>query len=189
MNMDNIEFIDLIFENCEYMRIPIENFKSLEIEKVNDDCCYSLSCIIEGVDKIIEQEHVLYEKYSSPFQRIVNYDDITYIEIRYKNGDMNKLYMIWEGDCSNSYQESHLVKFNKIKININEEVKQAKIKRNLGEKAIEILDYIYQDIGINSCSDCACYEDCKKIKQDKDVDICDILYFLSSYDNKYSMYK
>ena len=177
----DIESIDFIFENCEYMRIPIENFKSLEIEKVNDDS-YSLSCVIEGVDKIIQDS--LYEGYSNPFQRIVNYDDITSIEIRYKNGDINNLYMIWEGDYSNFYQESRLLRFNKIKININEKVKQAKIKRNIGEKAIKILDYIYQDVDVNFCNDCVYYEDCKKMKQNKDMDVCDVLYFLSnSYEN------
>lgn len=177
----DIKSIDFIFENCEYMRIPIESFKSLEIEKANDDS-YSLSCIIEGVDKIIQDS--LYEGYSNPFQRIVNYDDITSIEIRYKNGDINKLYMIWEGDYSNFYQESRLLRFNKIKIDINKEVKQAKIKRNIGEKAIKILDYIYQDVDVNFCNDCVYYEDCKKMKQNKDMDVCDVLYFLSnSYEN------
>ena len=176
----DIKSIDFIFENCEYMRIPIESFKSLEIEKANDDS-YSLSCIIEGVDKIQDS---LYKEYFNPFQRIVDYDDITSIEIRYKNGDVNNLYMIWEGDYSNFYQESYLLRFNKIKININEKVKQAKIKRNIGEKAIKILDYIYQDIGVNFCNDCVYHEDCKKMKQNKDIDICDVLYFLSnSYEN------
>lgn len=176
----DIESIDFIFENCEYMRIPIESFKSLEIEKANDDS-YSLSCIIEGVDKIQDS---LYKEYFNPFQRIVDYDDITSIEIRYKNGDVNNLYMIWEGDYSNFYQESYLLRFNKIKININEKVKQAKIKRNIGEKAIKILDYIYQDVDVNFCNDCVYYEDCKKMKQNKDMDVCDVLYFLSnSYEN------
>lgn len=176
----DIKSIDFIFENCEYMRIPIESFKSLEIEKANDDS-YSLSCIIEGVDKIQDS---LYKEYFNPFQRIVDYDDITSIEIRYKNGDVNNLYMIWEGDYSNFYQESYLLRFNKIKININEKVKQAKIKRNIGEKAIKILDYIYQDVDVNFCNDCVYYEDCKKMKQNKDIDICDVLYFLSnSYEN------
>lgn len=176
----DIESIDLIFENCEYMRIPIESFKSLEIEKANDDS-YSLSCIIEGVDKIQDS---LYKEYFNPFQRIVDYDDITSIEIRYKNGDVNNLYMIWEGDYSNFYQESYLLRFNKIKININKEVKQVKVKRNIGEKAIKILDYIYQDVDVNFCNDCVYYEDCKKMKQNKDIDICDVLYFLSnSYEN------
>lgn len=176
----DIESIDFIFENCEYMRIPIESFKSLEIEKANDDS-YSLSCIIEGVDKIQDS---LYKEYFNPFQRIVDYDDITSIEIRYKNGDVNNLYMIWEGDYSNFYQESYLLRFNKIKININEKVKQAKIKRNIGEKAIKILDYIYQDVDVNFCNDCVYYEDCKKMKQNKDMDVCDALYFLSnSYEN------
>ena len=176
----DIKSIDFIFENCEYMRIPIESFKSLEIEKANDDS-YSLSCIIEGVDKIQDS---LYKEYFNPFQRIVDYDDITSIEIRYKNGDVNNLYMIWEGDYSNFYKESCLLKFNKIKIDINKEVKQAKIKRNIGEKAIKILDYIYQDVDVNFCNDCVYYEDCKKMKQNKDMDVCDVLYFLSnSYEN------
>ena len=70
-------------------------------------------------------------------------------------------------------------KFNKIRIEINKEVKQTKIKRDIGEKAMKILDYIYQDVDVNSCSDCVYYEDCKKMKRDKDIDICDVLYFLS----------
>ena len=118
MNIDNIESIDFIFENCESMRIPMENFKNLEIEKVGD--YYSLSCIIEGIDNI---EYHPFSNNSNPFQRIVDYNDITSIEIRYKNGDKNHLYMIWEGDYSNFYQESYLVKVNKIKIDSNKEVK------------------------------------------------------------------
>lgn len=49
---------------------------------------------------------------------------------------------------------------------------------------MEILDYIYQDVDVNSCSNCVYCEDCKKMKQNKDIDICDVLYFLSnSYEN------
>lgn len=176
MDINNIESIDFIFENLESMTIPIENFKSLEIEKVGD--YYSLSCLIEGVDKIIMD--ISYEAYSNPFQRIANYNDITKIEIKYKNGNIGNLYMIWEGEYSNSYQESHLLKFNKIRIEINKEVKQTKIKRDITERATEILDYIYQDIDVNSCSDCVYCENCKKMKQNKDIDVCDVLYFLSN---------
>ena len=179
-NIDNIESIGFVFENCEYMIIPIENFKSLGIKKEGD--CYSLFCIIEGVDKITQD--TLYEEYSSPFQRIANYNDITSIEIKYKDGNIDNLYMIWEGEYSNFYQESCLLRFNKIKIDINKEIKQTKIKRNISKKATKILDYIYQDVDVNSCSDCAYYEDCKKMKQNKDIDVCDVLYFLSSYDDK-----
>lgn len=175
-NIDNIESIDFIFENCEYISIPIENFKSLEIEKAGD--YYSLSCIIEGVDKII-LEYPLYEGYSNPFQRIANYNDITSIEIKYKDGNIENLYMIWEGEYSNNYQDSHLLKFNKIKIDINKEVKQTKIKRDIAKSATKILDYIYQDIGINDCSDCVYCENCKKMRRNKDIDVCDVLYFLS----------
>lgn len=176
MNIDNIESISFIFENCEYIKVPIENFKSLGIEKEGD--CYSMSCIIEGIDNITQ--YTLYAEHLTPFQRIFEYNDITSMEIKYKNGNIDNLNMIWEGGNSNFYQESYLLKFNKIRIEINKKVKQTKIKRDIGKKAIEILDYIYQDMAINSCSDCIYYEDCKKMKQDKDIDVCDVLHFLSN---------
>ena len=93
MNIDNIESIDFVFENCESMRIPIENFKSLGIRKVGD--YYSLFCIIDGIDNITE--YTLYAEHLTPFQRIFEYNDITSIEIRYKNRNIDNLNVIWEG--------------------------------------------------------------------------------------------
>ena len=172
MNINNIESINFIFENCESVRIPIENFKSLKIEKEGD--CYSMSSIIEGIDNITE--YTLYEEHLTPFQRIFEYNDITSIEIRYKNRNIDNLNVIWEGYNSNSYQESYLLRFNKIRIEINEEVKQTKMKREAGKKAIEILDILYQDFAIDTCSDCCYKSDCDKLrKNNNDITICDVL--------------
>lgn len=176
MNINNIESINFIFENCESVRIPIENFKSLKIEKEGD--CYSMSSIIEGIDNITE--YTLYEKHLNPFQRIFEYNDITSMEIKYKNGNIDNLNMIWEGGNSNFYQESYLLRFNKIRIEINEEVKQTKIKRDIGEKAIEILDCIHQDMGINSCSDCCYKSDCDKLRAYNNINICTILILMQN---------
>ena len=172
MNIDNIESIDFVFENCESMRIPIENFKSLGIRKVGD--YYSLFCIIEGIDNITE--YTLYEEHLTPFQRIFEYNDITSIEIRYKNRNIDNLNVIWEGYNSNSYQESYLLRFNKISININEENVMKKMRSRCGAKADKILDIIYQDFAIDTCSDCCYKSDCDKLrKNNNDITICDVL--------------
>ena len=175
-NIKEIKLVTFVFENCDYVEIPIENFTKLNISKVDNEY-YNFECIIEGMDNI---EYHSFTNDLSPFNRLSMSDDIVRIELEFKNGTIKLIRPVWEGTDFNNYcQESCLLKFNKIKIDINKEVKQIKIKRNIGEKAMEMLDYIYQDIGIDSCNDCAYCEPCKKMKQNKDVDVCDILYFLS----------
>lgn len=175
-NIKEIKLVTFVCENCEFIKIPIENFTKLDLTKV-DNKYYNLECIIEGMDNI---EYHSFTNDFSPFNRLSMSDDIVRIELEFKNGTIKLIRPVWEGTDFNNYcQESCLLKFNKIKIDINKEVKQIKIKRNIGEKAMEMLDYIYQDIGIDSCNDCAYCEPCKKMKQNKDVDVCDILYFLS----------
>lgn len=180
-NIKDIKAITFVCENCEYVEIPIENFTKLNISKVDNEY-YNFECIIEGIDNI---DYRSFTNDLSPFNRLSMSDDIVKIELEYLKGTIKLIQPIWEGtDTTNYCQESCLLKFNKIKIDINKEVKQTKIKRNIGKKAVEILDYIYQDIDVNFCNDCVYYEDCKKMKQNKDIDICDVLYFLSnSYEN------
>lgn len=180
-NIKEIKSVTFVCENCEYVEIPIENFTKLNISKVDNEY-YNFECIIEGMDNI---EYHSFTNDFSPFNRLSMSDDIVRIELELIDGTIKLIRPVWEGTDFNNYcQESCLLKFNKIKIDINKEVKQIKIKRNIGEKAMEMLDYIYQDIGIDSCNDCAYCEPCKKMKQNKDVDVCDVLYFLSnSYEN------
>lgn len=180
-NIKEIKNVTFILENCEYVTVPVKNFTKLDLTKVDNEY-YNFECIIEGIDNI---DYRSFTNDLSPFNRLSMFDDIVKIELEFKNGTIKLIRPVWEGTDFNNYcQESYLLRFNKIKININEKVKQAKIKRNIGEKAIKILDYIYQDVDVNFCNDCVYYEDCKKMKQNKDIDVCDVLYFLSnSYEN------
>lgn len=172
----DIKSVTFVCENCEVIKIPIENFIKLNISKVDNEY-YNFECVIKKIDNI---EYRSFTNDLSPFNRLSMSDDIVRIELELIDGTIKLIRPVWEGTDFNNYcQESCLLKFNKIKIDINKEVKQIKIKRNIGEKAMEMLDYIYQDIGIDSCNDCAYCEPCKKMKQNKDVDVCDILYFLS----------
>lgn len=173
MNIDNIKSIDFVFENCETMRIPIENFKSLEIEKVNDDS-YSLSCIIEGMDNI---EYSPFTNDLSPFNRLSMSDDITSIELEFKNGTIKLIQLVWEGtDTTNYCQISSMISWNKISINIDKENTIKKMKEQCANKADKILDILYQDFAINRCSECCYKEDCDKLrKNNNDITICDVL--------------
>lgn len=180
-NIKEIKSVTFVCENCEYVEIPIENFTKLNISKVDNEY-YNFECIIEGMDNI---EYHSFTNDFSPFNRLSMSDDIVRIELELIDGTIKLIRPVWKGTDFNNYcQESCLLKFNKIKIDINKEVKQTKIKRNIGEKAMEMLDYIYQDVDVNFCNDCVYHEDCKKMKQNKDIDVCDVLYFLSnSYEN------
>lgn len=172
MNIDNIKSIDFVFENCETMRISIENFKNLEIEKVDDE--YSLSCIIEGMDNI---EYHSFTNDLSPFNRLSMSDDIASIELEFKNGTIKLIQLVWEGtDTTNYCQISHVISWNKISISINKENTIKKMKEQCADKADKILDILYQDFAINRCSNCCYKEDCEDLrKNNNDVTICDIL--------------
>ena len=172
MNIDNIKSIDFVFENCETMRISIENFKNLEIEKVDDE--YSLSCIIEGMDNI---EYHSFTNDLSPFNRLSMSDDIASIELEFKNGTIKLIQLVWEGtDTTNYCQISHVISWNKISISINKENVMEKMKAQCADKANRILDILYQDFAINTCTNCCYKTDCENLrKNNNDVTICDIL--------------
>lgn len=171
MNIDNIKSIDFVFENCETMRIPIENFKNLEIEKVDDE--YSLSCIIEKMDNI---EYHSFSNILNPFDRLT-FNDVTSVELEFTNETKKSIQPVWKGAYSINYcQITHMISWNKISISINEENVIKKMKEQCANKADEILDILYQDFVIDSCSDCCYKSDCDKLrKNNNDITICDVL--------------
>lgn len=180
-NIKEIKCVTFVCENCEIIKIPVENFTKLDISKVDNEY-YSLSCTIEGIDNI---EYHSFTNDLSPFNRLSMSDDIVKIELEFTNGTIKLIQLVWEGtDNTNYCQISHVISWNKISISINEENVMKRMKKQCANKADEILDILYQDFAINTCNDCVYYEDCKKMKQNKDIDVCDVLYFLSnSYEN------
>lgn len=173
MNIDNIKSIDFVFENCETMRIPIESFTKLDISKVDDEY-YSLSCIIEGIDNI---EYCSFSNDLSPFNRLSMSDDIVKIELEFTDGIKKSIQPVWKGTYSVNYcQISHAISWNKISIAICEENVMKRMKAQCANKADEILNILYQDFVIDSCSDCCYKPDCDKLRKNNNgIDICAIL--------------
>lgn len=169
---EDIKYVTFVLENCEHMKIPIENFTKLDLTKVDDE--YNLECTINKMDNI---EYCPFTNDLSPFNRLSMSDDIVKIELEFKNGTIKLIRPVWEGTDFNNYcQISHMISWNEISISINKENVMKRMKAQCANKADEILDILYQDFAINRCSECCYKEDCENLrKNNNDITICDIL--------------
>ena len=171
-NIKDIKCVTFVCENCESMRIPIENFTKLNISKVDNEY-YNFECLIEKIDNI---EYRSFTNDLSPFNRLSMSDDIVRIEFKLINGTIKLIQPVWKGtDFINYCQISHVISWNEISISINEENMMKRMKEQCANKADEILDILYQDFVIDTCSDCCYKPDCDKLHVDNNITICDIL--------------
>ena len=171
-NIKEIKSVTFILENCEFIKIPIENFTKLDILKVDNEY-YNFECVIEKLDNI---EYHPFSNILNPFQRLT-FNDITSIELEFTDGTKKSIQPVWKGMNTFNYcQINHMISWDKISICICEENMMKKMRSKCGAKADRILDIIYQDFSIDSCSDC-CYKlDCDKLrKNNNDITICDVL--------------
>ena len=171
-NIKEIKSVTFILENCESIKIPIENFTKLDISKVDNEY-YNFECIINKLDNI---EYHPFSNILNPFQRLT-FNDVTSIELEFVNGTNKSIQPVWKGINTFNYcQISHMISWDKINISINEENMMKKMRSRCGAKADKILDIIYQDFSIDSCSDCCYKPDCDKLrKNNNNITICDIL--------------
>ena len=172
-NIKEIKNVTFILENCEYITVPLRSFTTLDLIEVDDEY-YNFECIIEGMDNI---EYSPFTNDLSPFNRLSMSDDITSIELEFKNGTIKLIQLVWEGtDTTNYCQISSMISWNKISINIDKENTIKKMKEQCANKADKILDILYQDFAINRCSECCYKEDCENLrKNNNDITICDVL--------------
>lgn len=172
-NIKEIKSVTFVCENCEFIKIPIENFTKLDLTKVDNEY-YNFECIIEGIDNI---EYRSFTNDLSPFNRLSMSDDIVRIELEFKNGTIKLIRPVWEGTDFNNYcQISHMISWNEISIAICEENIMKRMKAQCANKADGILNILYQDFVIDSCSDCCYKSDCDKLrKNNNDITICDVL--------------
>lgn len=171
-NIKEIKSVTFILENCESIKIPIENFTKLDFIKVDNEC-YNFECVIEKLDNI---EYHPFSNILNPFQRLT-FNDITSIELEFKDGTEKSIQPVWKGANTFNYcQINHVISWDKISIIINEENMMKKMKAQCADKADKILNIIYQDFSIDTCSDCCYKSDCDKLrKNNNDITICTIL--------------
>ena len=171
-DIKEIKSITFVCENCESIEIPIENFTTLNISKVDNEC-YDFECVINKLDNI---EYHPFSNILNPFQRLT-FNDVTSIELDFTDDTKKSIQPVWKGTNTINYcQISHMISWDKISISINEENMMKKMRSKCGAKADKILDIIYQDFSIDTCSDCCYKPDCDKLrKNNNDITICDVL--------------
>lgn len=171
-NIKEIKSVTFILENCEFIKIPCGNFSKLDFIKVDKEC-YNFECVIEKLDNI---EYHPFSNILNPFNRLT-FNDATSIELEFTDGIKKSIQPVWRGTYSINYcQISHMISWNEISISINEENMMKKMKVQCADKADEILDILYQDFAIDTCSNCCYKPDCDKLrKNNNDITICDIL--------------
>ena len=172
-NIKEIKSVTFVCENCESIKIPCGNFSKLDFIKVDNEY-YDFECVIEKLDNI--EYHPFFNN-SNPFTRLTTFNDITSVELEYSDGTKKSIQPVWKGTNTINYcQISHMISWNKISISINEENVMKRMRSRCGAKADKILNIIYQDFSIDSCSDCCYKSDCDKLrKNNNDITICDVL--------------
>lgn len=172
-NIKEIKNVTFILENCEYITVPIEDFLKLDLTEVDNEY-YNLECVIKKMDNI---EYRSFTNDLSPFNRLSMSDDIVRIELEFTNEIKKSIQPVWKGTYSTNYcQISHVISWNEISISINEENVMKKMKEQCANKTDKILDILYQDFVIDSCSNCCYKPDCDKLRKNNNgIDICAIL--------------
>ena len=172
-NIKEIKSVTFVCENCEVIKIPVENFTKLDFIKVDNEY-YDFECIINKLDNI--EYHPFFNN-SNPFTRLTTFNDITSIELDFTNGTKKSIQPVWKGTNTINYcQISHMISWGKISISIDEENVMKRMRSRCGAKADKILDIIYQDFAIDTCNDCYYRTVCeKKKKNNNDITICTIL--------------
>ena len=115
---NNIIKIELVFENCEGVIIPLECFEQLEYE-INNKFISKFKCKIK-LDSSIQCD--LYDNATTPIERIYQYNDITHIVFIDTYDKHNSIPVEWydvEDYNSNEYQTSELLSWDKLELNID----------------------------------------------------------------------
>lgn len=151
--MKNIKSIELVFENCEGVIIPIECFEEFYIEDLdklkNEDTIKSLRFKIKD-NGDIEYTTSWSNNIISPLQRISRDNDITNIYIKYEDETEIQLFPNWydNGYCGSQYNEiqtSELISYNELELIINPNVKTYSLK--------DVLEYFDNGVKIKDSKD------------------------------------
>ena len=134
INTKDLLGIELIFENCEGMFIPVESFTDLYIQDGEINTYINLS------DRI---EYKSFDN-STPLQRINKYNDIVSLNLIYKDEDIEYKLLWWEDPNpyimtdNNRYQTSELISYNKLHLEVSKDVLRREIQ-SIKDKAAQLL--------------------------------------------------
>ena len=131
--MKNIKAIEFVFENCECVTIEAPYIGDVLIEGIEtsirrvavNSICESTSC--KRFEVVISKEaNIEIESYGEKIRklsRINDWDDVTCIFLKYKDGSEKEILVPWlgESDYENKAQSSFIDKYGNLYLAINEE--------------------------------------------------------------------
>lgn len=134
INTKDLLGIDLGFENCEGMFIPVEALDNLYIKdgEINTYIYLNEKIEYKGFDN------------STPLQRINKYNDIVSLNLIYKDEDIEYKLLWWEDPNpyimtdNNRYQTSKLISYNKLHLEVSKNVLRREIQ-SIKDKAAQLL--------------------------------------------------
>lgn len=158
--MTKLKEIELVLENCEYIKIPTKHLANIIIEDIDTSVRRNA---INSIDKlqtansiyldIIKPEtiktlglfEVEDEESLSCSKRLIQYADITSVEVVYNNGSKETYFVDWNwgNEYLNSYQDTQLAKNGNLHVLIN---RKKKLKEFLDNENFEVsYDYIIKE--------------------------------------------
>lgn len=162
---ENLKGVQIVFENCESIFIPISCIKQLKYKMQDYKGNNNIKHLITNLDCIIENDGSITEtcgfssEIQSPIQRINQYNDITYFDFVWKDDSQDSNYVKWyykneyDDPQSNKNQATKLLRYNKIHIIVKPYIPKYSINElfqfNSGTK-IKDEDGIFYTIEMNN---------------------------------------
>lgn len=142
IKLNNIKNIDVLFENCERIKIPVECFKEFNIEidnTIEKEDVNNYNANLKSLKcKIVDNGNIEYDccfnEITTPISRIFKHNDITAIYLYdYKNNEI-ELRIPWgENNLNNYNQHSKLISYKEIELYIAEDSREYTLEEALEE--------------------------------------------------------
>lgn len=123
-----VESITFVFENCEFIEIPMKYVGLFYINDITSNIKRFALNSVKKIDvakelfiEIFSEGDEKYNRYckSGKFERILQYRDIVYVEIKYSDGNVDTIYVDYDGDMQNQNQNNYLSKLGNLYVSVS----------------------------------------------------------------------
>lgn len=159
--MTKVKEIELVLENCEYIKVPTKHLANLIIEDIDISIRRNA---INSIDKLQTANSILIEiikpetiktlglfneddeESLSCSKRLIQHEDITSVEVIYDDGSKEEFFVDWNWDNEyiNSYQDTQLANNGHLHVLIN---RKKSLKEYLDDSSNEKnYDYVMKEV-------------------------------------------
>ena len=123
-----VESITFVFENCESIEFSMKYVGLFYINDITQNIKRFALNSVKKIDvakelfiEIFSEGDEKYNRYCTcgKFERLLQYRDIVYVDIKYDDGHVDTIYVDYDGDMQNMYQDNYLSKLGNLYISIS----------------------------------------------------------------------